>query len=205
VIPTVSSSQTQILRWIIDLYVPGGFDADVTYSRGLFYRDGIPAPRLRFDIAPQVEGVVEADCRALPLERRSLGSLIVDLPFIHHPGKESRIGQRFSGFRSQAELRECYADTLLEMWRVLTPGGVLVWKMQDCVESGRQNWTHCHVWMWAMRSGWIVEDLFVQVSGRVMIGHNHARQFHARKMHSFWWVLRKPAERRSFTTRERTA
>ena len=48
-IKSVSYSQTEILRNILTLHVPGGvIDCDPTYSTGGFYRDGtIPPPRLR--------------------------------------------------------------------------------------------------------------------------------------------------------------
>lgn len=198
-ITTTHRSNTEALRAIMALYCPTGFDADVTFSRGLFYQDGIPVPPLRFDIAPQVEGVVQADCRRLPLERRSVGSLICDLPFIHHPGKQSRMGNRFSGFFNQKELQACYREAMVEFWRVLKPGGIVAWKNQDIIEGSRQKWTHCLMWAWATEIGFEVVDLFVQVNDRVLRGHNHAKQQHARKTHAFWWVFQKPAgKRRSF-------
>ena len=56
-IKSISYSQTEILRNILTLHVPGGvIDCDPTYSTGGFYRDGvISPPRLCFDIHPQAE------------------------------------------------------------------------------------------------------------------------------------------------------
>jgi hypothetical protein len=81
IITSISYKQGEILRDIIWLYVPDGFECDVTYNRGSMYKR-IPSPPLKFDIQPEVPGVVGADCRALPLRSASLGSLIFDPLFI---------------------------------------------------------------------------------------------------------------------------
>lgn len=183
--------QADILLAIHKLYCPNGFECDVTYSRGMFYKDTAFDPPLKFDLIPQALGVQQADCRDLPLIGGTINSLVCDLPFLHAPGKESVMGNRFSGFASQAELRLCYRDAMKEFSRVLAPKGVLVWKCQDIIESGKPNWTHCHLWSWAYEFKLRPVDLFVQVSERVMQGHNHGKQVHARKNHSFWWVFEK--------------
>jgi hypothetical protein len=120
-----------------------------------------------------------------------LGSVVVDPPFIHAPGKESVIGNRFSGYKSQRELFEMYVKSAMEIDRVVKRGALIVWKCQDIVESGKQVWNHVKVYELGCNLGWKAEDLFVLVAGNRMVGHNHSRQVHARKFHSFFWIFRK--------------
>lgn len=191
-IPSVFSSQEELLAAIMQLHCPDGFELDPTYSKGIFYRGAVPQPRLRFDLAPQVNGVGQADCRQLPLDGESIASIMFDPPFLHHHGKDSRMGNRFSSMPSQRELRDMYADALTEFWRIMRPGGLLVFKCQDVVESGKQILTHCYVWSMAAALGFEDVDLFVLLAKRRMIGWNHGNQKHARKYHSYFLVFRKP-------------
>lgn len=80
-ITTISYNQEEIIRNIIKLYCPNGIECDPTYSRGIFYKN-IPKPKFKFDLDPQREGVIKADCRNLPLIKSSLTSIMFDPPFI---------------------------------------------------------------------------------------------------------------------------
>ena len=88
-IRNVAYDQSEIIRNILRLHVPDGkIDCDPTYSIGAFYRGtGIDPPALRFDIHPQVDGVVEADARHLPLEDGSISCMMFDPPFLATTGK----------------------------------------------------------------------------------------------------------------------
>jgi hypothetical protein len=47
-----------ILHGIVELHNGGQpFDVDACFGRGMMYRDGVQAPRRKFDIAPQLPGV----------------------------------------------------------------------------------------------------------------------------------------------------
>jgi hypothetical protein len=188
-ISTVSSSQLEILQGILALYCHQGFDCDPTYSKGSFYK-GLPVPRLRFDLCPVVPGVVQADCRRLPLPDESVMSIVFDPPFIHAHGKDSQIGNRFSSYKSQREIYALYRASIYEFARVMKPGGILVFKCQDIVESGKQVWNHIHVFNLAREAGFVAEDLFVLTAKSRLIGWNQKVQKHARKFHSYFWVFR---------------
>ena len=199
-IPTVSDSQTQILRWIMDLYSIEEFTLDPTYGKGGFYRDGrIPPPLLMGDICPRrgrhgqaVNGVGQIDSRDLRgIDIGSISSIVFDPPFIHAHGKDSVIGNRFGSYPSQKALGEMYQQSMEAFYRVLKPGGILVLKCQDIVESGKQVMSHCLIWSWAVALGFEVLDLFVLMARHRMRGHNHGRQVHARKYHAYFWVFRK--------------
>jgi hypothetical protein len=196
VISTVSDNQHEILRNIAALYTGGTFDVDATYSSGGFYTDPtVPEPTHRFDLIPQHTDVVQADCRNLPLDSASVGSLVFDPPFIHAAGKASTIGNRFADLPYQHNLRALYLGAMVEFYRVLRPKGVLVFKCQDIVESGKQVMNHCLIWEMATRLGFIELDLFILTAGHRIIGHNHGVQQHARKFHSYFWVFEKATRR----------
>lgn len=198
IISTVSNNQQAILRAILDLYIPTQqFDLDPTYSKGAFYDDvKVPCPRFRSDLSPQTDNVMAADCRTLPMfESASLHSIVFDPPFIHAHGKESEIGNRFSSYPTQHALRAMYMASLVEFYRLLKTGGILVFKHQDIVESGKQVWNSHYIWQMATGLGFEQVDLFILVAENRMIGHNHHEQQHARKFHSYFGVYKKGPRR----------
>jgi hypothetical protein len=190
-ITTHSSDQHEILRNIATLYCGGEFDLDPTYSKGGFYKHGVPEPRLKYDLVPQTPDTEQADCRDLPLKSASVRSVVFDPPFLHATGKASVMGRRFADLRSQRKLRVLYLGGLVEFHRVLKPGGILVFKCQDTIESGEQVMNHCLVWEMAKDLGFVVLDLFVLLAKTRLIGYNHHDQQHARKFHSYFWVFQK--------------
>lgn len=200
IIKSISYSQTEILEWILRLYVPEGrFDVDPTYSKGGFYQSGeIPKPVMAFDIYPQSEEVTQADCRHLPLADVSVRSMVIDLPFLATSGKSLRsqsgniINRRFGVCQTETELSSLYADAIAEAWRVLYPGGILVMKCQDKVSSGRQYMMHCTIHDMAVTTGFRVLDLFVLLAHSRLIADWQKNQKHARKYHSYFWVFQKP-------------
>ncbi len=195
-IGTVANDQHAILRDIAALHCGGAFDVDCTYSTGGFYRHGVPEPRLKFDLEPQCADVVKADCRALPLGDGSVRSIVFDPPCNHAPGKASVMGQRFGGLRSQAAHHELYRAALAEFARVLPPGGLVIFKCQDTVESSKQVWNHVLIYGWALEAGFIGRDLFILVKRSSMRGWNWARQQHAHRKHSYFWVFEKAPRHR---------
>lgn len=202
-ISTVSHSQRDILLSILQLYVPGGrFDLDPTFSKGAFYDQvTVPYPKHCSDLNPQnKEGqdfpyIQATDCRNLMFESASLGSIVFDPPFIHAHGKDSEIGNRFSSYPTQHALRAMYMASLVEFYRVLKTGGMLVFKHQDIVESGKQVWNSHYIWQMATGLGFEQVDLFILVAENRIIGHNHHEQQHARKFHSYFGVYRKGPRR----------
>lgn len=71
---------------------------------------------------------------------------------------------------------------------MLEPGGVLIIKTQDEIESGKQVWRHFDVREFFRQQGWGLLDLFVVMQkGKPMMRHKH--QKHARKNHSYFMVF----------------
>jgi len=196
-IKSVSYSQDEILRWILRLHVKDErFDADVTYSRGGFYK-GLPRPRLCFDVDPQFDYVIPADCRCLPLPDGALNSIVIDPPFLATTGKSLQSGtgniinRRFTVCRNEEELAELYRQAIREASRVLAGQGVLIFKCQDKVSSGKQYMMHCSVYEWAVSFGFIPIDLFILLAKARIVANWQRNQKHARKYHSYFWVFRK--------------
>jgi len=141
IIKSISYSNTEILQNIMALYCPAGFEADLTYSKGNFYKDGlIPQPKYKFDLNPVVEGVVQADSRKVPLESNFLSSIIFDPPFVVAPSpKPGIIRDRFGCYKNAPELWNYYTDSIKESHRLLKQDGLFVFKCQDIVSAGK-NW-----------------------------------------------------------------
>ena len=144
-VKSVSYDQSDIIRNILRLHVPEGkIDCDPTYSTGAFYNGtGIDAPALRFDIRPQAEGVIQADARRLPLPDGCISCMVLDPPFLATKGKSltegdgNRINRRFGVYPDEKSLHQCYADMIREAYRVLKDNGILIFKCQDKVSSGK--------------------------------------------------------------------
>lgn len=190
-------SQDDILRGIMRLYCPDGFDADITYGNGAFYRK-IPQPRLKFDLDPQVDGVQKACSTMLPLEAGALQSVVFDPPFLTYV-RSGRTGngkmamaKRYAGYWRYDELEEHYRHSLSEISRVLAKGGFLIFKCQDIIHNHKMHPTHINVVNWGALEGLTLKDLFVLYASNRMPSPNRlGLQKHARIFHSYFLVLEK--------------
>ena len=190
-IKSTSYDQQEIIKSIISLHCPEGIECDPTYSKGLFYKNWDSPPRLKFDLFPKTDDTQKASAEALPLDAGSVGSLMFDPPFIvgHTKDRPTGImGERFHGFRYIQDLWEWYSLCIKEHARVLKKKGVYIFKCQDTVSSGKQHLTHVHVVNEMQARGFYVKDLFVLLAKSRIVGHNHAKQKHARKFHSYFIV-----------------
>lgn len=201
---SVYSDEAELLRMVIRLHCPNAFELDPTYSTGNFYK-GIPQPKYRFDIEPQTEGVIQADCRKLPLENESVASIMFDPPFVAGIGRDGKPGiirTRFGSYKSIEELWEMYRDALKEFHRILKPNGMLVFKCQDTISSGKQYLSHVEIINTAINSGFYVKDLFILLASNRMMSPNMDIQYHARKFHSYYIIMQKRPSRVVYTKQE---
>ncbi len=201
VIKSVSHTQKEIIENIIRLYIPSKkIDCDLTYSTGKMWK-GLPCPPLKFDKYPQIENV-----RPLAeVERMTdrVASVMVDPPFvisigqtIDEAGKSLRLGSnlisnRFSCFNSEEQMQQANAYLLSQAWRILHKNGILIYKIQDTVSSGRQIFTHLWVANHAQRIGFELIDIFILHSRQRVLSPKHQNQQHARKYHAYFLVFRK--------------
>ena len=190
-IKSISFSQGEILQNICALHI-GQVEADVTYGSGCFYKNIMPEPRLRFDLAPRVRGVIAADVRRLPLKDGCLKSVMFDPPFLIRTGPGAELKVRFgSVVGTMRDLWRFYHRSMEEIYRVLGPQGWLVFKCQDGVLSGVNNFTHCEIYDMAATLGFEPVDLFILLAKHRMVDPTHRVQKHARKFHSYFWVFKK--------------
>lgn len=200
-IKSISYDQSEIIKWIIQLHVPRGkIDCDPTYSIGNFYKNtGIEKPLYKFDINPQVEGVEYGDSRELPLGDSSINCMMFDPPFLATTGKSltenndnNIINKRFGVYPSEQELHRFYIDSLKEAYRVLADKGILIFKCQDKISSGKQYMSHCFVHDEAVKTGFYPKDMFVLLAkNRLVADWQLKNQKNARKFHSYFWVFEK--------------
>ena len=200
-IKSISYDQTEILSNIISLYVPSGqIELDPCYSKGVFYKDGIvPEPKIKMDISPQLTDVKQCDCRNLPFDDGSISSIIFDPPFLATTGaslykddNNNIINKRFGVYESEAALHSMFYDSLKEFYRVLVNDGILIVKCQDKISSGKSYMSHVYIANMAEEVGYYIEDLFILLAkSRIVADWQLKNQQHARKFHSYFWVMRK--------------
>ncbi len=193
-IKSISYSQEEIIKSIIEMYCPEGVELDPTYSIGNFYKN-IQKPKYKFDINPQIPEVQRADCINLPLQDNSIKSIMFDPPFIAGiptaKAKKGIISSRFGSYMSiprKNGLWEMYRKALTEFYRILKDKGVLIVKCQDTISEGHQFLSHVEIINYAYYLGFYPEDLFVLLAKNRII-KPYPKQKHARKYHSYFLVF----------------
>ena len=198
-IKTINFDQTEMIKNILALHTNGVIDLDPTYSKGNFYTSsGIPKPRLKYDLNPIDSTIKKACATALPLADNSIETTIFDPPFLATKGpslksqKGNKINRRFGVFETEQSLHNFYSSALKEIHRITKRNGVLIFKCQDKVSSGKQYFSHCFIYAEARRLGWYAKDLFVLMAkNRLIADWQRANQIHARKYHCYFWVFEK--------------
>ena len=200
-VKSISYDQSEIIKWILDLHVPQHYiDCDPTYSKGNFYNNtGIAHPKYRYDILPQCEGVEYGDSRNLPLASESINCMMFDPPFLATTGKSlstdddsNKINKRFGVYPSEKELHQFYIDSLKESYRVLVENGILIFKCQDKISSGKQYMSHVFIMNEAVKIGFYPKDLFILLAKNRLVAEWQVKnQKNARKYHSYFWVFEK--------------
>lgn len=198
-VQTVQRSNYDAIKNIMDLYRIEQFDLDCTYSKGVFWKN-LPKPKIKSDLIPCCDDVIEADSENLPFEDGSMNSIMYDPPFIisgksYKSNKEgsSIIAKRFEGYDTYESLTENYYKTLTELYRVCSDGGLVVMKCQDTVSGGKNHFTHVMVMKMAYEIGFYPRDLFILIAkSRInSFGTKWSKQVHARKHHCYFWVFEK--------------
>ena len=192
---TVNTNQQSILNNILALYVPSKhFDADLTYSKGSFYRKNIvEQPTYKLDKFPQKEDTIELNRIDEVIGDEALDSVIFDLPYIVRQSwvtVQPLILDLYSTFNSKEELLTANREMMALATRKLKTGGILVVKTQDTNILGKQLWVSQYILNYADELGLIHEDTFILVSKKLMFT-KHEKQHRARKNHSYFLVFRK--------------
>jgi hypothetical protein len=199
VVRSLYHSQDEVLRAIMRLHCKDGFECDITYGNGVFWKN-IRRPRLCFDIDPQFSFVEKADSVSLPLAKESVGSVVCDPPFLTYVRSKTGNGKmvhagRFSGYWRYDELSDHYRHTLSDVYRVMKRNGIMVFKCQDIIHNHKMHCTHVNVVNWAEQEGFRLVDLFILAATHRMPSPNRkGTQKHARIYHCYFLVLAKPTK-----------
>ena len=217
IIKNVSYDQTEILHNIGVIYNNGSdqFDADMTASTLGFYGKGrgkyeIPEPKVLMDVCPTREDILKIEkWGKLPLEDKSIKSLVIDLPFVISPAnapsavtdKEgaSLIYKRFAGYYPVDNLYLSYYHWLSEASRVLENGGICIFKCQSCISGGIRHNIEEFSFMAAQRLGFKMEDKFTLVAKARLISPDRYKsgQKHSRSYTSQFLVFIKDPKKKS--------
>lgn len=122
-----------------------------------------------------------------------------DPPFLATKGSSlskddnsNKINKRFGVYPTEQELHQFYIDAIKEQYRVLKQDGILIFKCQDKVSSGKQYMSHCFIWQEAINIGFYPADLFILLAkNRIIADWQLKNQKNARKFHSYFWVFKK--------------
>ena len=217
IIKNVSYDQTEILHNIGIIYNNGSdqFDADMTASTLGFYGKGrgkyeIPEPKVLMDVCPTREDILKIEkWGKLPLEDKSIKSLVIDLPFVISPANApsavtdkdgaSLIYKRFAGYYPVDNLYLSYYHWLSEASRVLEDGGICIFKCQSCISGGIRHNIEEFSFMAAQRLGFKMEDKFTLVAKARLISPNKYKsgQKHSRSYTSQFLVFIKDPKKKS--------
>lgn len=210
VIKNISFDQSEILHNILLLYNNGEtFDCDMTASELKFYnyRKGnkytIKEPKYLFDVYPMREDIKQiTPFNPLPLEDKSIHSIVCDLPFVisphtapsaMNPKKGSNLIQkRFSSWYPYMDAYENMYYWIKEMARVINDGGIIVYKMQNTISGSVQHSFEEFAFMCAQKFGLYPVDKFIlQAKARLISSSKIKKQQHARKYTSVFYVFQK--------------
>jgi hypothetical protein len=196
-IRSVYYDQSEILRGIMLLYCPDGFDVDASYGHGKFYVS-IPRPKRCFDIDPQFDFVERFSSINLPFENSSVSSIVFDPPFLtyikdgrNHSDGKAVMSKRFGGYYTYGQLEEHYKSSLIEFNRILVKNGKLIFKCQDIIHNHKMHCTHHNLINWAEKEGFSLLDLFILSAKHRMPSPQKGKQRHARIFHSYFLVFTK--------------
>ena len=206
-VKSISYNEEEIINWILELHCSSTIELDPTYSKGNFYKRNIEKPKYKFDLHPQIKGVVKYNAENLPLESRSINTIMFDPPFLATKGKSltikndsNKINKRFGVYPTEKKLHQFYINALNEFYRILKPNGILIFKCQDKVSSGTQYFSHNFIINQAERIGYYCKDMFILLAkNRIMADWQLRNQKNARKFHSYFLVFEKSNKKVSYT------
>ncbi len=197
VFTAIYGDNAKLMQQVAALYFQPGYRiADVTFGKGVFWRN---IDTGQYDFHPsdlKTCPTAAFNFCNLPYEGSSFDVVVLDPPYVHDPGRlyfegRYRNGETTKGLR-HADLLGLYAEGMEEGKRILKPGGLLLVKCKDEIESGRQRWSHIEIYEIGRRLGLMDQDLFVLTPPQAPPVQCVDQQ-HARKNHSYLWIFKKPS------------
>lgn len=190
---SIFDSDGEILTAIDNIFLKNKwYDLDCTYSKGVFYYD-IKQPKIKSDLYPQYEDVIESDCTKLDfIENNTLNSIVYDPPFLFRNRKSinsDKISKRFTYFKSYEDLQDMYKKSMDCIYSKLKKGGYLLFKCQDMTD-GKFYCTHNFIINYAEIIGFELKDIIIK-KAKSKLQKDAKQQNCVAKIHSYWLVLKK--------------
>lgn len=201
VLSACQGTNADLFPRILSLYVASGATvADVTYGRGVFWRnvDVSKYTLLKSDLK------TGTDARKLPYDSGSIDCVVFDPPYMHSSGATSRGSGDHASFEAyyqnnmqkrssdgHLDVLKLYFEAAAEAFRVLQKHGVYIVKCQDEICANRQRLTHVEIINELASKGWVCEDLFVLLQNSRPGVSRMLKQLHSRKAHSYFIIMRK--------------
>ena len=192
----------ELLERMLEYYpaVPPEPILDATYNAGRFWR-GSRRDVWSMDVAPLPGHPVDYACdnREMPgVPDAAFGCVVYDPPHVGNNGRDKsckgfdiHYGAHVTSLKTEGyTLSHLYPPFLTQAHRVLRPGGLLLAKITDQVNSHRSRWAHVDFMRMAEDAGFTVCDLIVKVRRGPMMSSRWSTMHHARKRHCFWLVCR---------------
>lgn len=156
----------------------------------MFYKE-VPQPKLKSDLIPLFNDVVESDCQKLDfVADNSLESIVFDPPFLFRNRKavnNDKICARFSYFKSYDELMQMYKNSLDCFSVKLKNKGILAFKCQDMTD-GKFYCTHNDIINYATSIGFRLKDIVIKATTQ-KLQRDAKQQNCVAKVHSYWLVF----------------
>jgi SAM-dependent methyltransferase len=177
---------------------------DVTYGRGRFWTCHRPAQLTACDLDPARSPVgYGVDFTDIPFDDGSFATVVLDPPYklVGTPSLEGfdddygLTSHSWSSHGATADRHGLVCRGIEECSRVLAPGGHLLLKCQDQVNSGKVQWQTIEFTTHARGAGLELVDQLHLLSHRPQPAGRTQR--HARRNYSTLLVLRRPALRRA--------
>lgn len=198
-ITSVFDNEQQLIKALLDIHCEGkDIELDPMYNKGMFYKNTLNKPRLRFDLNAEQNGfdAQNGNAEDLPVADNSISCMILDPPFMFNPhgkAKDNPLHKRYTMYDSFAELEQSYKAILKERYRVLEKRGYLIFKCQDYTDS-KTTMTHCLVWQWRAEQGFYAKDLAILNLPISKIYNGNLKQRHLRKTHCYFYVFQKKGQ-----------
>lgn len=193
---SISNDQNEILHSISSLYLKGKrIHLDLCYNIGSFYSRSysITAPELKNDLnlPDQAAGITGWDCRNTPLKSLSIRSIIFDPPFLIGRG-DDKMTRRYGGYKSSADMFLFHTESLREISRILSAGGILIAKVQDFCHGRQKYFPSVYQVIAARDFGLDLIDSFILMNKNRIRG-KYAGTLSSASGHCFFHVYRKAA------------
>lgn len=197
VVTNIAGKNDKLISEVARLYFDDGMTiADLTYGAGNFWKS-IDKYKYTFfysDIDPTDKSVMKMDFRKTYFVDGLLDVVVLDPPYMHNGYKATMKDKVWKNSKKEEfgtkPLHTLYMDGMKEAYRILKDGGLLLLKCADQISSSINTFDHITYYLYATMLGFYAEDLFILMnSNHPMMRHNY--QYHARKNHSYLWVLRK--------------